>query len=431
MKTIYQLLLFLTLISSVRAEQAGDNTRLAGGRFSRRELISIVLRDNPTVKASRARWEAMKARVPQVRAWEDLRLETQTRVERSVPMQPNTMMDSMAMLEQEIPVTGKNLSRGRAATAEARAAFEDFRRAELDVIMRARSEYARLANGYAQLEVNHRNTDLLDQFVQISRSRYETGVATQADVLIAQTDAARLREMLADLERQISEAQSALNVLMNRPAQSALGQPSAPAFAAQTLSLQKLQNIALEQRPELQRAKDRLEAERSRFELARRQWFPDPALNVTAQRYTAAAQAVSEVDVGISFPIPWLNLKKYGAGVLEARKGVENAEHEFGAARIETLGLVRDQLKKIQTSANQYELYRDSILPLARQTVGASRAAYESSTGGFLELITARRTLQDAESAALNHLADYEISIAELDAIIGRTRPLIEQGGAH
>jgi cobalt-zinc-cadmium efflux system outer membrane protein len=422
MKTIYQPLLYLTLISFVRAEQAGDNPRLSSGRFSQRELIATVLRDNPTVKASRAKWEMMKTRVPQARAWEDLRAGGDFRVERSVSIPPNSFMDQTAMLEQEVPISGKNLSRGRAATAEARAAFEDFRRAELDVIMRAWSAYARLANGYAQLEVNRRNTDLLDQFVQISRSRYETGAATQADVLTAQTDAAKLQEMRADLERQISEAQSALNVLMNRPAQSAIGQPSPLEFAAQTLSLRTLQNIALAQRPELQRAQDRLEAERFRFELARRQWFPDPALNVKAQRYNDAAQAISEVDVGVSFPVPWLNWTKYKSGILEAQKSIEGASHELDAARTETLGLVRDQLTKIQTAANQYELYRDSILPVARQTVEASRAAYEANTGGFLQLITARRTLQDAESAALNHLVDYEVALAELDAIVGRIR---------
>jgi outer membrane protein TolC len=421
MKTIYQLPLFLILSSFAQAEQAGENPRLSAGRFSQRELISVVLRDNPMVKASRAKWEMMKARVPQARAWEDLRAGGDFRVERSVSIPPNSFMDQTATLEQEVPISGKNLSRGRAATAEARAAFEDFRRTELDVIMGSRSAYARLANGYAQLEVNSRNTDLLDQFVQISRNRYETGAATQADVLIAQTDAAKLLETRADLERQISDAESALNVLMNRTAQSALGQPSAPVFAGQTLSLRALQNIALAQRPELQRAQDRLDAERFRSELARRQWFPDPALNVKAQRYNDAAQAISEVDVGVSIPVPWLNWKKYDSGVLEARKSIESASREFDAARSETLGLVRDQLKKIQTAANQYELYRDSILPVARQTVEASRAAYESNTGGFLQLITARRTLQDAESAALNHLADYEVALAELDAIIGRT----------
>jgi outer membrane protein TolC len=170
----------------------------------------------------------------------------------------------------------------------------------------------------------------------------------------------------------------------------------------------------------LQRAQDRVYAERFRLELANRQWFPDPALNVKAQRYNDAAQGVSEVDVGVSFPIPWLNWKKYDAGILEGRKSVEDAQHELDATRAEALGLVRDQLKKIQTSATQYQLYQDNILPVARQTVEAGRAAYEASTGGFLELITARRTLQDAESAALNHLADHEVAIAELNAIIGR-----------
>ena len=419
MKTIYHLPLFLILSSFARAEQARDNPLLSTGRFSQGELISVVLRDNPMVKASRAKWEMMKARVPQARAWEDLRAAGDFRVERSVNVPPNAFMDQTVMLEQEVPISGRNLSRGRAATAEARAAFEDFRRTKLDAIMRARSAYARLANGYAQLEVNRRNTDLLDQFIQISRNRYETGGATQADVLIAQTDAAKLLEIRADLERQISDAQSALNVLMNRSAQSALGQPSAPVFAGQTFSLRTLQNIALAQRPELQRAQARLEAERFRVELAKRQWFPDPALNVKAQRYNDAAQAVSEVDVGVSFPMPWLNWKKYNSGVLEAQKSIENASHELEAARTETLGLVRDQLKKIETAAHHYEIYRNNILPVARQTVEASRAAYEANTGGFLQLITARRTLQDAESAALDQLADYQVALAELDAIVG------------
>src|SRR4030095_2129470 len=223
--------------------------------------------------------------------------------------------------------------------------------------------------------------------------------------------------------------QSALNVLRNLPAQAPLGQPAALGFASRAFSLQTLQEIAVAHRPELQRAHNQTDAAKFRLELANRQWFPDPSLNVKSQRYNEAAQAISEVDVGISFPIPWLNGKKYSSGSLEARKDLENAQQEFDAARVETLGLVRDQLKKIETAAQQYELYRDKILPVARQTVEASRSAYEASTGGFLELITTRRTLQDVESAALNHLADYEADLAELDAIIGRTTADIQSRG--
>jgi outer membrane protein TolC len=396
---------------------------LAGDILSPDQFVRQALRDNASIKAARAKWEMMKARVPQAAAWEDLRAGVDSFVERSVSIPPNSFMNQTAMLEQEVPISGKNRSRARAATAEAGAAFEDLRRVELEVSSRARIAYARLANGYAQLEVNRRNDELLGQFVQISRSRYETGAATQADLLIAQTDAAKLLETRADIERQISEAQSALNVLLNRPAQASLGRPAPLVFTPRALSLERLQAIAIASRPELQRAQSQVDAARSRVELANRQWFPDPALNVKAQRYNEAAQAISEVDVGISFPIPWLNGKKYSAGALEARQDLENARQEFDAARVEALGLVRDQLRKIETSAQQYELYRDKILPVARQTVEASRAAYEASTGGFLELITTRRTLQDVESAALNHLADHEAAVAELDAIIGGTRP--------
>ena len=400
------------------------------GTFTEAQVIRAVLRDNQTLKAAVAKWEAMKARVPQARAWGDLRAGVDWRAERSVNVPPNSFMDETAMLEQEVPVSGKNRSRSRAATAEARAAFEDLRRMELDLIMRARSAYARLANGYAQLDVNRRNTELLNQFVQISRSRYEAGMATQSDVLLAQTDAAKLLEAQAEIERQISQEQSALNVLMNRRAQAPLGQPPEMIFAPEPRSLETLQASAIALRPELGRAQNRVDVERFRLELANRQWFPDPALNVKAQRYNSAAQAVSEVDVGVSIPLPWVNRKKYSAGIVEARNSVEEAERQFDATRVETLGLVRDQLKKIQTAANQYALYRDNILPLARQAIDATRTAYEASTGGFLELITARRTLQDAESAALNRLTEYETAVAELDAIIGRTSPLIEHGGS-
>lgn len=268
--------------------------------LSQRDVIATALRDNPRLKAARATWETMKARVPQARAWEDPRGGADFRVERSVAIPPNSFMDQTVMLEQEIPVSGKNLSRGRAATAEAFAAFEDLRRAELDVVMKARSDYARWANAYSQLEVNRRNSDLIRQFVQISRSRYEAGTATQPDVLIAQTDAAKLLEMRAGIERQISEAESALNVLMNRSAQGPLGRPAALVMHQTMLSLQRLQSIALAQRPELQRAQRRVEAEKARLQLANRQWFADPAVNVKAQRYNDASQAVSEVDVGVS-----------------------------------------------------------------------------------------------------------------------------------
>jgi outer membrane protein TolC len=420
MKTTYSLLFNLILALAFRTAQAGDNdSAVREGRLSLDEVTNVVLANNPAIKAAQEKWQAMKARVPQAAAWEDLRAQARSRVARYVSIPPNAFTDHSFILQQEVPISGKNLSRARAATAEAGAAFEDFRRTQLDVLSRARAAFHRLANEYAQLEVNQRNVDLLNQFAEVNRQRYEVGNASQADVLTAQTDAAKLLEAQSDIFRRISDGQSQLNVLMNRPAQSPLAQPSQIPFQSPHFSLQALQAAALSARPEMQRAQNRVEAERFRVELANRQRFPDPTLDVQAQRYNEASQAVSELDVGVSIGLPFLNPRKYSATVTEARRNFESAQHELEATRTETLGLVRDQLKKIETAAHHYELYSDKILPLARQAVQSNRVAYETSSANFLELITAQRVLQDVESAHVNHLADYQVAVAELDAIVG------------
>jgi cobalt-zinc-cadmium efflux system outer membrane protein len=242
-------------------------------------------------------------------------------------------------------------------------------------------------------------------------------------VLTAKTDAAKLLETQSDILRRITDAQTQLNVLMNRSAQAALAEPIPIPFEPVHLSLPDLQRFALSARPEVQRLESRIEAEKSRLQLAKRQWIPDPAVNVKAQRYNDAAQTVSEFDVGVSIPLPFLNARKYSAGVTEAQRNLEAAQKELEAARNEALGLVRDQIKKAETAAHHYELYRDKILPLARQAVEANRAGYESSKTTFLELIASQRVLQDVESMSVNHLADCQIALAELRAIVGADDP--------
>jgi outer membrane protein TolC len=120
MKTTYLLLLNLILPLTFRTAQAGDNrSAVRQGRLSFNEVTSVVLANNPSIKAAQEKWRAMKARVPQAAAWEDLRVQARSRVARYVSIPPNAFTDQSFMLQQEVPISGKNLSRARAATAEA------------------------------------------------------------------------------------------------------------------------------------------------------------------------------------------------------------------------------------------------------------------------------------------------------------------------
>src|SRR6266404_2819443 len=97
------------------------------------EVLRDLIANNPSLKAARANWEAMKQRVPQARAWEDLKGEFATVAGRFVSIPPNSFTDQRLVVEQAVPVSGKNRLRGQAAEAEAAAALADLRRRELDL----------------------------------------------------------------------------------------------------------------------------------------------------------------------------------------------------------------------------------------------------------------------------------------------------------
>src|SRR5207248_7785968 len=175
MKTTY-LLLNLVLALIFRTAQAGDNdSAVREGRLSLDEVTNVVLANNPAIKEAENRWRAGKERVRQATAWDDPRVGGESRLRRFVEVPPNAFMDQSVTVEQLVPITGKNLVRGRVAAAEALSVFEEVRRAELDVVAKARAAYFRLANAYDQLEINSKNVTSLGQIADISRTRYENG----------------------------------------------------------------------------------------------------------------------------------------------------------------------------------------------------------------------------------------------------------------
>jgi outer membrane protein TolC len=432
MKTTTFLILLTTSLSSYIAAGGGEYG-VASPRLSLGEVTRAALQNNPAIKEAENRWQAAIQRVRQANAWDDPRISGESRVRRYVDVPPNAFMDQTVAIEQLIPITGKNLVRGRIAAAEAFLVFEEARRTQLDVIAKARATYFQLANAHDQLEINSKNLTSLKQIADLSRSRYEAGLESAANVLTAETDYSKLQETRRDLERNLSDAQSQLNTLMNRDAFAPLGVPVAATVDHAHLSVSRLQTITLAQRPEVQMTRAKIEGEKSKLQLAHRAWIPDPALMVKGQRYNDAAQAVSELDAGVSFTIPWVNPGKYSAGIREARANVAAAEQGLEREQKEALRLLRDQLAKIDTFHHHVELFRDKLVPQSQQAFKATQLSYESGKTTFLDWISSQRNLRDIEAMGREHLAHYQAAVAELEAIIGAEiyapSPALSKGG--
>lgn len=384
-------------------------------------VTEAVLANNLSIREAHMKWEAMKQRVPQAAAWDDLKVLGSTRVARFVDVARNSFMDQSLGVEQAIPLSGQNRSRERIASAEAWETLEEARRRELDVLAKARATYFALQKEQALVELNRLDEVALKDFLESSRSKFGAGGEGQAEVLAAESDVDRIIEQQHDLTLAESEAETQLNVLMSRDPFAAIGKAVDMPVQAEHIdfSTPELRAALLANRPEIGMALADLARAEAQRELAGREWIPDPALTVQAERYNYAGQAISELDVGVSMNLPWLNGKKYRAGEREAASNVDAAEQALDAARIEGLGLLRDQLERIETLAHHVELYERQLIPKAKQALEASRISYGSGGATFQDVVMSERTLWGLESTAREHFADYQMALADLEAIIG------------
>jgi cobalt-zinc-cadmium efflux system outer membrane protein len=414
---IYAVVLAASLAGNLSAVTDPTEFAAATNVLTLDSVLAEVLARNPSLKAARANWQAMEARVSQEGAWADPRVGVD--VERSGTTQLFTFTDNEWMISQELPLSGKNRRRARAASAEAAGAFAQADRQRLEVIRNARIAFYNLVNVQTQLDLNEKNADLLQQLLEITRIKYQAGTRMQSDVLMAETEARKNHATRRDLDQRLIEAQVQLNVLMNRPPEAPLGRAKMPELAGLAYDARVIESMALLHRPELRATVQKIAAAKARQDVAKRAWIPDPELRVEARQFNGGGARIQEYDTGIFFNFPWFNRSKYRAGIEEAKKNQESAEYELAALENETRGLLREHLTRIETRRHHYRLFQDELIPLARQTIEATRISYNGDKATFLELITAQRSLQEVETMAQQHLSDYLSAIAELEAMTG------------
>jgi outer membrane protein TolC len=301
---------------------------------------------------------------------------------------------------------------------EAMVAYEDARRTSLDVAAQTKAAFYQLANAQAQLELNQQDITLLQQMTGAARARYETGGSGAPDVLAAQIEAGKLLDSAQDLRRTEVAAQSNLNVLMGRDAFAQIGGIDNAQPKTVVISPEHLRTMMLANRPEILATEHKLAAEKAKLELAHRAWIPDPTLSVEGQRYNSS-QAISELDAGISFNIPWANSTKYRSATREAASNVAAAEHAAQAARDQALGLLRNTLEDIETAGHHTHQVSGPLLTQARDRLKATEIAYESGKASLADWISAAAALRDLESMQRQEQSNYVAAIAQLEAVIG------------
>jgi len=83
---------------------------------------------------------------------------------------------------------------------------------------------------------------------------------------------------------------------------------------------------------------------------------------------------------------------------------------------------------RYRDAERKIDFYRDTMLPKAREALGAAQKAFEAGNATFTDFIDTQRMLFEFQLSYERALADHEQRLAELEAMVGR--PLTGQNSA-
>lgn len=409
-RTVPWLLSSLILVISTFGALAADKDHL-----SDTVVVRLVLERNPSLAQMTAAWQMATARYPQVTSLDDPML--------GVTLAPGAWGSSSlnggfrVEMSQKYPWYEKRALRGQGASAEASAASHDLDDMRLQLVESARTAFADYYLVSRSLEVNAESLQLLEEFQANAKTRYQSGLVPQQDLLQADVEIGRQRERQLTLRRTLQVAIARINTLVHLPPETPL--PPPPEHLGSLMNLPdvaQLRALALNHRPDLHALADRIRADEAALGVAQAEYVPDVELMAAYDAIWQEKALRPQVAVRLNLPV---RTERRCAAVAEARARLAQRQAELARQLDQVSFQVQESWEQVHESEQTVRLYRDTILPAAQTNVRAAQSAYVAGKTPFLSLLEAQRSLVELRDRAFMAEADLYRRQATLMRIIG------------
>jgi NodT family efflux transporter outer membrane factor (OMF) lipoprotein len=322
-------------------------------------------------------------------------------------------------LSWEIDLFGRLRNTAAAAGAQAQASAADLAAVELSLRAELASDYFSLLGDDATIRLLEDTLGTYDRAYELTRNRYQEGIAAATDVDQADTQRQSARAQLAAVRRERAQLEHAIAVLVGQPpssfslARGALSSTPPPIDYAMPSEL-------LQRRPDVARAERAVAAANAQIGVARAAWFPVLTLgSAVGYEATTAAKWLNAPSqfwsVGPSAQVPVLDFGARSAINHQARASYEETVANFRKTTLVAFQEVEDSLAALHHSAD--ELTADEAA--AKSAASSARHADERYTAGvadYVEVTTTHTAALQAQRAALS------ARVAELNAAVALVR---------
>jgi len=384
-------------------------------------LVQEAIEANPKILAAREKHSALKEKISQAGALDDPMLSFGVvNLPNNFEFDEEDMTAKEIAISQKFPFPGKRGLNEEAATREADAGAAEADDVANQVARDVKTAFYDLSHAYRAMEVTRRNKSIIEELVRITQTRYALGQGIQEDIIRNQVEISKMVDDLIMLDQQKRALAAKLNYLLNRPRNSPVGPPEDIRFRPAAISIEDLQQQALESNPMLRALKHEIAARSKNIELARRDYFPDVNLKFA---YGQREERLDMYSGMIEINLPIFVKSKQERRVAEGYADVRSAQARYAGAQNEIFFMIADMGSMAQRLERKVELYRTGIIPQARLQIDTAMSAYMVNKADFMTLLDSHMRLYRYELDYHDALTAYEKSLAALEATVGATLP--------
>jgi cobalt-zinc-cadmium efflux system outer membrane protein len=318
-------------------------------------------------------------------------------------------------IDLQIPIEPRGVYSGgiEAAKAEQRAVRFAAALLRLEVERTLKGLLCRLAIGEESLAVHSRNLDDIDRLIETARRRVEQGEARPVEVTrlgIAREKIAAARE---GVRQELAALREALGLWLGRR----LPPDVRVVFEWRDLpavpSLEGLAESASARHPALLVALQQVSAAEAAAKAERHRRAPDLAVGGFYHR----EPDVHAFGATLGLTLPVWNWNR--GGIAKAQAEAVAAGHRRELTRTELLATLHQAHAAARTGADLARRYRDHILPRARQAAQTVQALYQAGETDLLDLLEARRSLNETENELLAAFEEGWLAWLDLITLAG------------
>jgi multidrug efflux system outer membrane protein len=326
-------------------------------------------------------------------------------------------------LAWEIDLWGRVRRSNEASRADLLSKVENRRAVVLQLVSGVAESYFNLLQFDMQMDIAKRTLQSWEESVRIAQARLKQGMTSRLDTDQFEAERANAAARMAELERQMVQAENQLSVLLGRKPFSIprgrvlTDQVMPPAVPA------GLPSELLQRRPDLLQAEQQLAAATARIGVAKAERFPKISLTgllgvaspQLSQLFTDPA-AFGVAGVGLAAPL--LNGQVLGfqqeAAEAQARQAVAQYEQTVLTAFRE----VEDSLVAVRTVRVQIDAQQQQVTAL-QSALKLAELRYKGGLANYLDVLVARRNLFEAELSLTGTRRLQLVSVVQLYKALG------------